>query len=85
MTGHHLSVAFFLAIRSIQRGNRFTFLLTVAIMGLVFVNLVFLPSIISGVVVNFNSQSIDYNYGTWSSNHGRIVCTLLVFQKLSRK
>ncbi len=63
MTGHRLSVAFFLAIRSIQRGNRFTFLLTVAIMGLVFVNLVFLPSIISGVVVNFNSQSIDYNYG----------------------
>lgn len=33
------------------------------IMGLVFVNLVFLPSIISGVVVNFNSQSINYNYG----------------------
>ncbi|MCA1916365.1 ABC transporter permease [Methanospirillum hungatei] len=63
MTGHTLSVAFFLAIRSIQRGNRFTFLLTVAIMGLVFVNLVFLPSIISGVVVNFNSQSINYNYG----------------------
>lgn len=63
MTGNHLSVAFFLAIRSIQRGNRFTFLLTVAIMGLVFVNLVFLPSIISGVVVNFNTQSINYNYG----------------------
>lgn len=63
MSGHHLSVAIFLAIRSIQRGNRFTFLFTVAIMGLVFVNLVFLPSIISGVVVNFNSQSINYNYG----------------------
>jgi len=63
MSGHNFSVSFFLAIRSIQRGNRFTFLLTVAIMGLVFVNLVFLPSIISGVVVNFNSQSIDYNFG----------------------
>jgi len=63
MNGHHLSVAFFLAMRSIQRGNRFTFMLTIAIMGLVFVNLVFLPSIISGVIANFNSQSINYNYG----------------------
>ncbi|PWR74666.1 ABC transporter permease [Methanospirillum stamsii] len=63
MPSQHFSVALFLAIRSIQRGNRFTFFLTVMIMGLVFVNLVFLPSIISGVVVNFNSQSINYNYG----------------------
>jgi putative ABC transport system permease protein len=38
-------------------------MLTIAIMGLVFVNLVFLPSIISGVIANFNSQSINYNYG----------------------
>lgn len=63
MSTRNVSVAFFLALRSIQRGNRFTFLLTVAIMGLVYVNLVFLPSIISGVVVNFNTQSIDYTYG----------------------
>lgn len=58
-----VSVAFFLAIKSIQNGNRFTLFLTIAIMGLVFVNLVFLPSIISGVIVNYNAQSIDYTYG----------------------
>ncbi len=58
-----ISVALFLAGKSIQRGNRFTFILTVTIMALVFVNLVFLPSIISGVVVNFNTQSIDYSFG----------------------
>ena len=56
-------VAFFLAVRSIQKGNRFTFFLTVAIMSLVFVNLIFLPSIISGVVVVFDTQAINYNYG----------------------
>jgi putative ABC transport system permease protein len=56
-------VALFLATRSVQKGNRFTFLLTIAIIGLVFVNLVFLPSIISGVIMNFNAQSIDYTYG----------------------
>ncbi len=63
MSGQRISVAFFLALRSIQNGNRFTLLLTIAIMGLVFVNLVFLPSIISGVIINFNTQSIDYSFG----------------------
>ncbi|MDD1729600.1 MAG: ABC transporter permease, partial [Methanospirillum sp.] len=63
MTRQKLSIAFFLALRSIQNGNRFTLFLTIAIMALVFVNLVFLPSIISGVIVNYNAQSIDYSFG----------------------
>ncbi|HWQ63483.1 MAG TPA: FtsX-like permease family protein [Methanospirillum sp.] len=63
MSGPNLSIAFFLALRSIQNGNRFTLFLTITIMALVFVNLVFLPSIISGVIVNYNAQSIDYSFG----------------------
>lgn len=63
MKPQNLHVASFLAIRQIQKGNRFTFLLTVAIMGLVFVNLIFLPSIISGVIREFDNQAINFNYG----------------------
>jgi putative ABC transport system permease protein len=58
-----LKVSAFLAWKSIQRGNMGTLLLTIMIIALVFVNLIFLPSIIAGVVVNFNTQSIDFNYG----------------------
>lgn len=56
-------VAFFLAKRSILRGNKGTLSLTILIIGMVFVNLIFLPSIITGVAVLFNQQSIDYSYG----------------------
>jgi putative ABC transport system permease protein len=56
-------VAFFLASRLITRGNKGTILLTIMIIAMVFVNLIFLPSIIAGIVVLFNQQSIDYSYG----------------------
>jgi putative ABC transport system permease protein len=56
-------VAFFLASRLITRGNKGTLLLTVTIIALVFVNLIFLPSIIAGVVILFNQQTIDFSYG----------------------
>ena len=66
-------VAFFLAKRSIVRGNKGTLYLTILILGMVFVNLIFLPSIITGVAVLFNQQSIDYSYGNLviepSKNH----------------
>lgn len=55
-------VAFFLASRLISRGNKGTLLLTIMIIAMVFVNLIFLPSIIAGVVVLFNQQTIDYSY-----------------------
>ncbi|MDK2990463.1 MAG: putative transport system permease protein, partial [Methanoculleus sp.] len=58
-----IRVSAFLAWKSIQRGNRGTFALTIMIIALIFVNLVFLPSIISGVVVTFETQSIDFDLG----------------------
>lgn len=56
-------VALYLAARLIARGNKGTLLLTIMILAMVFVNLIFLPSIIAGVVVLFNQQTIDYSYG----------------------
>ncbi len=50
-------VAFFLASRLITRGNKGTLLLTIMIIAMVFVNLIFLPSIIAGIVVLFNQQT----------------------------
>ncbi len=58
-----LRVSAFLAWKSIQRGSRGTLALTIMIIALIFVNLVFLPSIISGVVETFNTQSIDFDLG----------------------
>ncbi len=58
-----LRVSAFLAWKSIHRGSKGTLALTIMIIALVFVNLVFLPSIISGVVETFNAQSIDFNLG----------------------
>ena len=55
-------VAFFLASRLITRGNKGTLLLTIMIIAMVFVNLIFLPSIIAGIVVLFNQQNIDYSF-----------------------
>jgi putative ABC transport system permease protein len=58
-----LRVSAFLAWKSIQRGSRGTLALTIMIIALIFVNLVFLPSIISGVVETFDAQSIDFDLG----------------------
>ncbi|HOT95401.1 MAG TPA: FtsX-like permease family protein [Methanoregulaceae archaeon] len=56
-------VALYLTARLIARGNKGTLFLTIMILAMVFVNLVFLPSIIAGVVVLFNQRTIDYSYG----------------------
>jgi putative ABC transport system permease protein len=53
-------VAVYLASRSLARGSRISLLLNVAIIGLVFTNMILLPSIISGSVDLFNQQTIDY-------------------------
>jgi len=58
-----LRVSAFLAWKSIERGSKGTLALTIMIIALIFVNLVFLPSIISGVVETFNTQSIDFDFG----------------------
>lgn len=53
-------VALYMASRSLRRGSRTSLLLNVAIIALVFTNMILLPSIISGSVELFNQQSIDF-------------------------
>lgn len=57
-----LQVSAILALKSLTRGNRFTTGLTVLIMGLVFVMMVFLPSLLTGFIQVANNQVIDYSY-----------------------
>ena len=59
----NLKVSFFLACKSIKRGNIGTTILTVMIMSLIFVNLIFLPSIVNGIGETIIQQSIDTIYG----------------------
>jgi len=58
----NMDVSFFLAYRSIRRGNKGTLFLTVMLMSLIFVNLIFLPSIINGIGETMNQNMIDYSY-----------------------
>ena len=44
----NIKLAFFLAFKSIYRGNRWAALLIVAVMALSFANLILTPSILSG-------------------------------------
>jgi len=60
-TSHRVST--FLALRSLERGNRFTLGLTVLIIGLVFVMLVFQPALLAGIIQVENNQIVDYMYG----------------------
>lgn len=52
-------VAVFLAIRSVVRGNYSIALLTAFMMTLIYVNLLFLPSLIQGAVDKVNAQIVD--------------------------
>ncbi|MDD1712777.1 MAG: FtsX-like permease family protein [Methanoregulaceae archaeon] len=55
-------VSAILALKGLLRGNRFTTGLTVIIMGLVFVMILFQPSILGGFIKAANDQVIDYSY-----------------------
>ena len=57
-----LQVSAILALRGLQRGNKFTLGLTILIMGLVFVMMVFQPSILTGFIKAGDNQIIDYSY-----------------------
>ena len=59
----NLKISFFLACKSIKRGNIGTTILTVMIMSLIFVNLIFLPSIVEGIGEAITQVSIDCAYG----------------------
>lgn len=54
-----ISVSFFLASKSITRGNKGTMALIIFIMSLSFINLVFISSILNGIVATINNQVIN--------------------------
>ena len=55
-----LKVAFLLALRSLQRGSRTSVLLTILIIGMCFTNMIFLPSMFSGIGQSITKQLVDY-------------------------
>ncbi|HUU76456.1 MAG TPA: FtsX-like permease family protein [Methanoregulaceae archaeon] len=56
---NRLKVSLFLAVRSLQRGNIGSLVLTVIIVGMVFTNMIFMPSIITGAIQNYERQSVE--------------------------
>ncbi len=58
----NFKLAFFLAFKSIWKGNRWAVLLIISVMALSFAQLILTPSIISGVTVALNSQQINTLY-----------------------
>ncbi len=58
-----LKVSSFLADRAIRRGNKGTILMTIVILAIVFVNMLFIPSILNGFFQQFNQKNIDYYSG----------------------
>jgi putative ABC transport system permease protein len=52
-------VSVFLAIRSLLRGNHGITILTISMLGLIYINLLFLPSLIEGLVQKVNTQLHD--------------------------
>ncbi|MDD1719648.1 MAG: FtsX-like permease family protein [Methanoregulaceae archaeon] len=55
-----LKVAFFLAWRSLIRGNRSSVFLNVLIISMVFTNMIFFPALIAGIGQNITRQIVDY-------------------------
>jgi putative ABC transport system permease protein len=58
-----LKVAFLLSLRSLQRGNRSSALLTVLIVSLCFTNMIFLPGLFNGIGQSITQQVVDYEVG----------------------
>jgi len=63
MTLQNLKVSFFLALRGIMRGSRGSLYLTVLIIAMVFINMIFMPSIILGFIKTAEDQLISYEIG----------------------
>lgn len=55
-------VGFLIAYNTLKRGNKKTTFLTIFILSLIFVNLIFLPSMINGMMNIFVGTVIDYSY-----------------------
>jgi putative ABC transport system permease protein len=58
-----LKVGFFSARSSITRGNRKTSFFIIFVLGLIFMNLIFFPSLINGMMSIFVGMVQDYAYG----------------------
>lgn len=58
-----LKVSSFLADRAIRRGNKGTIVMTIVILAIVFVNMLFIPSILNGFFQSFNDKNINYYSG----------------------
>ncbi len=56
-------IAFFLPYKFITRGSKSTLILTIFIMALIFVNIVFISSILLGVIDAINKQSVESLFG----------------------
>jgi len=56
-------VSYFLASRAIRRGNKGTTIMTIVILSIVFINMLFLPSIFEGFMQHFIEKNIDYYSG----------------------
>jgi putative ABC transport system permease protein len=58
-----LKVAFLLSLRSLQKGNRSSTLMTVIIISLCFTNMIFLPGLFNGIGQSITTQIVDYEVG----------------------
>ena len=58
-----LKLSFFLGLRSLQRGSIGSLVMTVVIIGMVFTNMIFLPSVITGAINLFVEQTIEFQSG----------------------
>ena len=58
-----LKVGFFSARSSVTRGNRKTSFFIIFVLGLIFMNLIFLPALINGMMSIFVGMVQDYSYG----------------------
>src|SRR4030042_1194346 len=56
-------LAQFLAYKSVIKGNRWALVLLILVMAFSFVNLIFVSSLISGIMVTMDNQMIRYVYG----------------------
>ncbi|MFA6097320.1 MAG: FtsX-like permease family protein [Candidatus Paceibacterota bacterium] len=56
---NNLKISFFLAKKSITKGNKSTIALTILIMALAYINLVFISSILMGIIDTMNRQAIN--------------------------
>lgn len=63
MSLQNLKVSFFLAIRGLSRGSRGSLYLSILIIAMVFTNMIFMSSIIMGVIKNSERSIIEYQTG----------------------